>query len=428
MPPGAKWTLLLLLGINLFNYVDRFVLAAVVPRLKEQFHASDKQVGALATAFLVSYMVLAPVFGWLADRWGKWTLIGVGVLIWSVASGASGLAAGIGAMLLTRVFVGVGEAAYGPTAPAVISDMYPVDHRGRALAWFYAAIPVGSALGYLLGGLVLTATERWHWFAWSGYTWQWAFFLVVPPGLLLGLLSFFMRDPPPGVADRGATDAPPRHAKLADYWILFRTPSYVLNTLGMTAMTFAMGGVAFWMPTYIVWHSHETISLDRANAIFGPVIVVSGLAGTLAGGAAGDWLRSRWSGSYFLVSGAAMTLAFPMFYFLTITPFPAAWALIFVASFCLFFNTGPTNTILANVTHPALRPAAFALNILIIHALGDAISPALIGGINDVSGGNMNAGFVAVSITTLIGGLCWLWAARYLARDTELAPTRIGSM
>jgi hypothetical protein len=195
----------------------------------------------------------------------------------------------------------------------------------------------------------------------------------------------------------------------------------------MAAMTFAMGGVATWMPAFVVWHSKGTVELSDANAIFGPIIVISGLAGTLAGGAAGDWFRSRWSGSYFLVSGAAMFVAFPMFYLLTVTPFPAAWGCISVASFCLFFNTGPTNTILANVTHPALRPAAFAINILIIHALGDAISPPLIGKINDMSGGNMNAGFVAVSITVLIGGLCWLWAARYLARDTELAPTRIGS-
>ena len=444
---SANAALALLLAVNLFNYIDRFVLAAVAPKIQEDFKANDEVTGLLQTAFLVSYMVFAPLFGWLGDRYRRWLLIGVGVVVWSFASGASGLApeigsfveahipplaalftafgvtAGIGALLMTRMFVGVGEAAYGPTAPTVISDMYPVARRGQVMAWFYAAIPVGSALGFLLGGWVLKA----------GLSWHWAFFIVLPPGLLLGVWCFLMRDPPRGAAESVVpVDAPLLNkAKLSDYRILLRTPSYVLNTAGMAAMTFAMGGIAFWMPKYIVWHSHGTIDLGKANAMFGPIIVVSGLLGTLAGGAMGDWLRPRFGGSYFLVSGAAMGIAFPLFLLLPMTPFPLAWVLIFATSFCLFFNTGPTNTILANVTHVSMRAAGYALNIFVIHALGDAISPWLIGKINDRwregTTENMDPGFIAVSITILLGGLCWLWGARYLARDTELAPTRLNS-
>ncbi len=420
---SANAALALLLAVNLFNYIDRFVLAAVAPEIQKDFKASDELTGLLQTAFLVSYMVFAPLFGWLADRFRRWLLIGVGVVIWSFASGASGLAAGIGILLITRLFVGIGEAAYGPTAPTVISDMYPIASRGRVLAWFYAAIPVGSALGFVLGSLILN----------SGLSWHWAFFVVLPPGLLLGCVCFLMRDPPRGAAEHVVPiDAPlPQKAKLSDYRVLLRTPSYILNTAGMAAMTFAMGGIAFWMPKYVVWHSHETISLAKANGIFGPIIVVSGLLGTLAGGAAGDRLRARFGGAYFLVSGAAMMIAFPLVLLLPVTPFPAAWVLIFFASFCLFFNTGPTNTILANVTHVSIRAAGYALNIFVIHALGDAISPWLIGKINDQwregTAENMDPGFIAVSITILLGGICWIWGARYLARDTELAPTRLAS-
>jgi MFS family permease len=438
---SANAALALLLAVNLFNYIDRQVLASVAPEIQKEFHADDATTGLLQTAFLVSYMLVAPLFGWLGDRYRRWPLIGVGVVVWSVASGASGLAteggglvethipaiaalfsglgltAGIGVLLVTRMFVGVGEGAYGPTAPTLISDMYPVARRGRVMAWFYAAIPVGSALGYLLGGGILKA----------GLTWHWAFFVVLPPGLLLGLWCFLMRDPPRGAAEPVAIDAPtlPKKSRLSDYRILLQTPSYLFNTAGMTAMTFALGGIGFWMPKYIVWHSHETITLDNANALFGPIIVVSGLLGTLAGGAAGDWLRPRLSGSYFLVSGAAMVVAFPLFLLLPITPFPAAWVLIFATSFCLFFNTGPTNTILANVTHVSIRAAGYALNIFVIHALGDAISPWLIGRINDLWNGDMDAGFIAISITILIGGLCWLAGTRFLDRDTALAPTRL---
>ncbi len=428
--PGARSSLALLLAINLFNYIDRYILAAVEPRIREDFFPGDPanskfQMGLLATAFLVSYMALAPVFGWLGDRWRRWAIIGIGVSLWSLASGASGLATVFSLLLLTRVFVGVGEAAYGPTAPTIIADLYPVSRRGAVLSWFYMAIPVGSALGYVLGGFVVA-----HW------SWHWAFFVVVPPGLLLGILCFLRKEPPRGQSD---DVAPARTASLADYKVLLRTPSYVLNTLGMAAMTFAVGGVSFWMPTYVydrmVAGGAPAVPalLASVNMKFGAITVVSGLGATLLGGLAGDALRKQFPGSYFLVSGAGMFIAFPMFMLTLYSPFPVAWVFIFLSVFFLFFNTGPTNAILANVTHPAMRSTAFALTIFIIHAFGDAISPPIIGLVTGWTTspshpkGDMNAGFLLVSFTILVGGIFWLWGARYLERDTALAPRRLDS-
>jgi MFS family permease len=370
-------------------------------------------MGALMTAFMVSYMVFSPVFGWLADRTSRWVLIGVGVLVWTAASGGSGLAQTFAVLFVTRCFVGVGEAAYGPAAPALISDLYPVKVRGYVMAWFYAAIPVGSALGYVLGAAALKLPVP--------ESWRWAFYLVVPPGLLLGLWCFLMREPPRGQADAGAQGT--RKARWRDYAVLLRTPSYVLCTLGMTAMTFALGGIAFWMPRYIS-DVRKAGDLSDVNLIFGGIVVVSGLAATLLGGLAGDKLKPRFPGSYFLVSGTAMLVGFPLVLAVLYVPFPAAWVFVFLACFALFFNTGPTNTVLANVTHPAVRASAFALNILVIHALGDAISPMVIGAIKDRTG-RLEVGFMVVSGLIFFAGLIWLAGVRYLARDTELAPTRL---
>jgi MFS family permease len=422
--------LLLLLSINLFNYVDRQVLAAVVENIERElsvppipgwleraFGSEPKNtlIGVLAMAFMVTYMVTAPVFGRLAERMSRWWLVGAGVIVWSLASGASGMATSFGMLLLTRCFVGIGEGAYGPVAPDMISDLYPVKIRGSVLAWFYMAIPVGSALGYVLGGAV----------AGSALGWRWAFYLVVPPGLLLGLWCFFMKDPVRGQADLPAASAT-RRARWSDYLILAKTPSYVLDTLGMTAMTFALGGLGFWMPYYIrVYRGYG--SQAEVGLTFGLILVVAGLSATLLGGMAGDKLRARYPGSYFLVSGLAMLVGFPFSIAMLFVPFPWAWIFIFLACFCLFFNTGPTNTILANVTHPAMRASAFALNILIIHALGDVISPLVIGAISDATDKNMNIAFFCVSVTVFVGGLFWLWGARYLERDTALAPKRLGS-
>jgi MFS family permease len=425
--PGARLALTLLLFINLFNYIDRQVLAALEPNIRAEFFPPQVSpetgemkeppeakfwMGLLSTAFLVTYMLTAPVFGWLANRMSRWALVGIGVGAWSLASGCSGLAAVYGVMLLTRCFVGIGEAVYGPVAPTMLSDLFPERKRGQVLAWFYAAIPFGGALGYALGAEAFNL---------SG-SWRTAFYLVVPPGLLLCLWCFFMPEPRRGQADRVAPTTKNRE-NWSDYLILLGTPSYVLNTLGMTAMTFAMGGLAFWVPGYLEYRQVEKLWGIDAKTAFGGLTALSGLLATLVGGWAGDRLQARFSGAYFLVSGAAMLLAFPMLLLMIFIPFPYAWVPLVLFVFCLFFNTGPTNTILANVTHPLLRAPGFALNILVIHLLGDAISPPVMGAIAGVW--NLDVAFLVVSVTVLIGGFLWLWGSRYLARDTERAPTSL---
>jgi MFS family permease len=438
--PGARSALVLLLLINLFNYIDRQVLAAVVKPIKHTFFGQgglasqggtlvtvmnwfeqrlgfkpeDALIGLLGTAFMVVYMVGAPVFARLAERYSRWMLVGIGVILWSVASGASGLAGTFIALLLTRCLVGVGEAAYGPVAPTVIADHYPVKVRGQVLAWFYMATPVGSALGYVFGDWVTKTL-----FPGRPEGWRWAFYLVVIPGIVLGVWSLFMRDPPRGQTDLERSEKP---AKVSgrDYLILLRTPSFVLCTLGMAAMTFAIGGIAFWMPYYL-----ESRPGAPANStiMFGAITALAGVVATLLGGLAGDKLRPRFPGSYFLVSGAAMLIGFFVFLamlYLNVS-FMWLWVLIFMTCFCLFFNTGPTNTIIANVTHPSMRAAGFALCIFVIHALGDVISPVIIGLLNDYFH-DMTKSFLIVGLTFLIAGVLWLWGARYLARDTDLAP------
>jgi MFS family permease len=397
--------LILLLAINLFNFVDRQVLAAVVEPIQKDLHATNEQMGRTATAFLLSYMLLSPIFGALADRVSRWLLVAIGVALWSLASGATGLASSYTALLITRCFVGVGEAAYGPVAPTLLSDMYPVARRGQILSIFYIAIPVGSALGYVLGGAV---AER--------LGWRWAFYLVVPPGLLLAAMSMFMPEPRRGAAD--SKPKPNRRATWPDYLALLKNRSYVLDTLGLAAMTFAVGGIGFWMPTYIE-KTGQAGSLKSINLIFGLIVVVSGLFATLAGGWAGDRLRSRFPGAYFLVCGIGMLVGFPLFLIMIYVPFPYAWIFLFLSVFCLFFNTGPGNAIMANVTHPSIRATAFALNILVIHSLGDAISPMLIGAVADHW--SLRAGFLLVSATMVLGGVLWLWGARYLEEDTARA-------
>src|SRR5947209_15393099 len=289
-PPGARAALILLLSINLFNYIDRQVLAAVEPDIRATFFSNIDanamaKTGLLGTAFLVTYMIVAPVLGFLADRFSRWIIIGSAVILWSLASGGSGLAATFGILFATRIFVGIGEGGYGPAAPTIISDLFPIQIRGRVMAIFCAAIPVGSALGYVIGGLVGAHLGR-----------PWAFCLVTPPGLLLGLLCFWQRDP--RVAADHLVQKTPRRS-IRDYRNLFHTRSYLINCIAMTLMTFVTGGLGFWVPAYLRYRNQ---SPEMGMTIFGLITVVAGLVSTLLGGVIAAKLRPRFDGSLFCVS------------------------------------------------------------------------------------------------------------------------------
>jgi MFS family permease len=401
---GARTALLLLLSINLFNYIDRQILAALEPDIRASFFAPSDvnamtKTGLLGDAFFVTYMLSAPILGLLADRISRWLIVGSAVILWSLASGCSGLAATFAILFATRICVGIGEGGYGPAAPTILSDLFSIQIRGRVMAIFYAAIPVGSALGYVIGGLVG-----------AHLGWRWAFYLVTPPGLLLGLLCFLQRDPR---VDAHHLVQESSRRSLRDYVRLFRTRSYLINCVAQTLMTFVTGGLGFWVPAYLRYRSQ---SPSVGTTIFGLITVVAGLASTLLGGVVADKLRSRFPGSYFWVSGVGMLIACPFFIATLYIPFPAAWVAMFFAIFFLFLNTGPSNTALANVSLPAVRATAFAVNILLVHALGDVQAFWLLGYIGGHT--NMHVAFLFVSAIILLSGVAWLIGVKYLPADT----------
>ena len=407
---GARTALFLLLGINLFNYIDRQILAALEPDIRATFFAPGDvnamwKTGLLGDAFFVTYMISAPMLGFLADRISRWIIVGFAVVLWSLASGGSGLAATFTILFATRIFVGIGEGGYGPAAPTILADLFPIDIRGRVMAIFYTAIPVGSALGYVIGGVVG-----------AHLGWRWAFYLVTLPGLLLGLLCFWQRDP--RVSEHHLAQESARRG-IGDYLRLFRTRSYLINCVAQTLMTFVTGGLGFWVAAYLRYRNQ---SANVGMTIFGLITVVAGLVSTLLGGIIADRLRSRFAASYFWVSGIGMLIACPLFIATLYIPFPAAWITMFLAIFFLFLNTGPSNTALANVSLPAVRATAFAANIFVVHAFGDVQAFWLLGYIGGHA--NMHVAFLFVSAIIFASGVTWLFGVKYLPVDTAAVESR----
>jgi MFS family permease len=399
--PYRRYALGLLVAVNLLNYIDRQVLFAVFPLIKTDLAISDTELGFLGSAFMLSYLLLAPLFGWLGDHWSRIRLASGGLVVWSLATALAGVAPGYRTLLAARATVGVGEASFGTVSPGLISDFFPREQRGRILSWFYVAIPVGSAVGYLLGGVL---GQRFGWHA--------AFLMVGLPGLLLAIPIWLLRSPPRGGNDAAPT-APAGKAS-AGYATLFRNRSFVWNTIAMAAMTFAIGGLAQWIPSFL--NRVHSLDVEKGNILFGATTVLAGILGTLAGGWLGDRWQKKSRKGYLLISGWG---------FLVGTPF-AAWAIlapgltscmtaIFIAEFFLFLNTGPLNTVIINVTNPAIRAMAFAVNIFFIHALGDAISPSILGWLSDQWG--LRSALLITPFAMALAGLFCFICGRYVEQD-----------
>lgn len=398
---AATYGLTLMTLLNFVNYIDRYILAAVLPRIKLELGLNDAQLGLLGSGFLVAYFLTSPIFGRLGDRLSRTRLMSGGVAAWSLATASAGLAGNFAQLFAARAMVGVGEAAYATISPSLISDYFPRAQRGRVFAIFYVATPVGSAAGYLLGGLL----EK-H-FGWRG-----AFFAVGLPGLILAALALTAPDPPRGIQD----DAPQetsvdtlRESVLA----LARNRVYAWTVIGYAAYTFALGGLAIWAPTYL--NRVRGLELAQADFLVGALTVVAGLVGTFAGGYLGDLLLPRVKQAYLYVSGVSMLVAIPLVWVALTQTTPALYLpAFFAAEFFLFLSTGPINVVIVNSVSAAMRATAVAVSIFVIHLLGDAISPWMIGAVADLVG--LARAVLIVPAAIALSGILWTatawWATR----------------
>jgi len=381
---GAKplWpvaTLVVLTGLNLLDYLDRQLLAAVLPALQGELHLGDEQAGNIATAFMLGYFLTAPIFGWLGDRMSRTWLIAGGVFVWSLGTLLSGHANAYVSLLLFRVLVGFGEASFGTISPGWIADLFPPSRRNNAITIFYFAIPVGSALGYLLGGFMAV---RFGWrsaFLWAGY-----------PGLLLAFTLFCLREPARGASDLGDDPAAPEAAAQAPtppigwrtYLELFRHRGYVLVVAGYVAQTFAMGGFSLWAPSFL--HRIHHMALDQAGFFFSASLAATGLVATLTGGFwATRWQRRTGAGYAWLLALSAALAAPTAFLAFTLGDLGQAKVALVATMFLLFFSTGPVNTLILETVPVTMRASAMAASIFAIHLLGDLWSPKFVGYLSD---------------------------------------------
>jgi MFS family permease len=289
--------------------------------------------------------------------------------------------------------VGIGEASFVTISPTFVADLFPESKRGRVLGIFYLAIPVGFALGYLIGGYFGT-----H------YGWRRPFYVAGAPGFLLAAVMLFIPEPERGQFD--SLQETPERGRVAG---LARNPAFITATLGMAMMTFAQGGLLVWMPTFL--SRMRGYTLAQANNLFGLIIAADGTVAALAGGWLGDRLLRRTKGAYYLVSAASMGLGIPVMVVALFNRGAAMVPGIACAAFLLLLNTAPLNAAIINSVGAHIRATAIAVNLFVIHFLGDAFSPWLIGKVSDRS--SLEAGFISTVVATALSSAILFYGMRF---------------
>lgn len=385
--------LAVLTGLNFFNYVDRYVLAAVQPLVQKEFERSDADMGWLTGVFFLCYVAASPLVGVLADRYARKWLVGGGAIVWSGATLLTAVTHDYQTLLIRHTLVGIGEASFVVIAPALISDLFPEHQRGRMLAVLYMAIPAGAAGGYLLGGALGPS-----------HGWRAPFLVAALPGFLLAFLVMLMPEPRRGSADHLL--ATPERATVLG---LARNPAYWTVSLGMAMFTFAIGGISQWMPTFL--SRVRGIPLTQANLIFGGIVLFDGVVATLAGGWFGDWMLRRDKAAYYRLSAYSVLIAVP---FMIVAIFHAGVFMypgVLLSIFFLMSNSGPSNAALVNSVSAPIRSTAVAVNLFVIHIFGDIPSPPLMGFISDHS--SLPIAFIPAMVACVFSAAILFYGMRF---------------
>jgi predicted MFS family arabinose efflux permease len=402
VPHFSKRLFWFVVGVNFLNYFDRFTLPAVLEPLGRELLLTDEQRGILGSAFLLSYMCAAPFFGLLGDKFRRPRVIAFGIVLWSIATSASALAHSFTALAALRSMVGVGEAAYYGLGVAMLCDIIPERQRASKLTFFFLAIPLGSAVGFGLSG----------WLA-QVFGWRYSFLVAGLPGIVLAIMMWFVRDP-----ERGAADLVIDEVKDFSIWrklgILFTHRIYIFATLCYCFYTFAFGALSHWGASLL--ERQHGVGTGTAGLLLGGATAITGIVGTFLGGYVVQRFQGRFrNADVYFSSGSLVLGGVFLSGFMVSTNIYVVVVSLFLSMTLLFLNTTPVNNLTLSSLPASLRAIGASINVFLIHALGDALSPSIVGVFSDRFGGNGPALAKALLITVpamVISGFVLLAARR----------------
>ena len=400
---GATTALVLLTAMNFVNYLDRYILPAVQEQVKGEFRLTDDQIGSLTLWFFVAYVLSSPVTGWLGDRFPRKPMIVIAALAIAAMNFFTASVHSYMSLNLRHAALGVMEASFGIFAPALLADFFSEEQRNKVLTIFNMALPFGAACSYEGG-------------AWVGehYGWRMSFIMSAIPGVIIGLLIWMMMREPARTGLVAKADV-----GKATVLSLLKNKAYLSSILGYAAVTFSLGGISWWMPSFL--HREAGYSMQAAGGVMGPIIVIAGLGGTALGGWLAQWWSKRTEKALYYVPALGSLLAVPPALICFFGPQHLLVPSLYAAVFLIFLGTGPVNASTLNAVPSNLRATAMAGQLFAIHVFGDAFSPKLIGMVSDHS--NLRYGLGLTLLTFVIAGVIFFVGARFAPKlETSVEP------
>jgi predicted MFS family arabinose efflux permease len=409
---AALWALAVIFAANFLNYIDRTLVSALEGPLEDPITGlglAEYQFGLLWSLFTIGYMLCAVPIGLLADRLSRTRLFALCIVVWSIATLASGWAPSRHVLYVARIFIGVGEAGCLVIGPSLVSDLFAKEVRGMALSIFYLGMPLGGTAAYIIAGALLQQTG-----------WRSLFFLAGLPGFVIAALIFLMIDPP-----RGSSEGAKHGMKaggVRQYVQLLKTRTLLLIILAQAFAVFILVPLMHFGVKF--FEDARGMDPRQARLSLGLIALIAGALGSCCSGPLGDWLYRRLKGAYALMAGIGYLLSWPCFLIGFNFESPVIYlTMLTLGAFFLFLCMPAVNTQIANVTSPAQRATAWALAVFILHLLGDTVSPWLFGKVINVI--PRQQAFSIFSTSLLLAGACCLIATVTATRDAERVERRV---
>src|SRR5450759_4343443 len=399
----SNYVFMLLFLLYMFDYIDRMVVTSMFTSIERDWGITHTQSGLLVSAVYWAIVLLTFPISILVDRWSRTKTIGVMAIMWSLATALCALTGNFVQLFMARMLIGVGEAGYAPGGSAMISGLYPIDRRARMMGLWNASIPLGSAIGVLLGGIIAAKLG-----------WKHAFGIVAVPGMIVAILFLFVKDYK--TVDLSFYDKSSNKIKMEkkDMVKEFLTkPSVLFTYLGMAAVVFVTTSMLTWLPTY--FEKVRNIPQEAAGKMASTIMVLA-----LVGAPLGGFITDRWrktKANARLLFPALSTFLSAIVLFIALTMFKGTIQYIVFLVFgvlVLAFISGAAS-VTQDVIHPGLRATSYAIAVVVQNLLGASTAPIVMGKIYDLT--NIQTALSVLPFVLLVGALLFWLGSRYYVKD-----------
>jgi MFS family permease len=399
----TNYIFILLFLLYLFDYADRMVVTSMFTSIQKDWGINDTQSGWLVSVIYLAISLLTFPVSLFVDRWSRTKTIGIMAIVWGLATAVCAITGNYVQLFMARIFIGFGEAGYAPGGSAMISGLYPIGKRSKMLGLWNASIPIGSALGVTMGGIIAQ-----HW------GWKHAFGLVAFPGLIVAILFLFVKDYQ--TVDLTFVDKARKKVKMEMkdiYREFINKPSLILTYFGIAAVVFVTTAMIVWLPKY--FETYREIEPKAAGSLAGAVMIMA-----LIGAPLGGFLIDRWRKTQSkarLLFPAISTFVSAILLFIGITLLRGLPQLIILFAFGIVIMTfvSGASAVTQDVIHPGLRATSYAIAVAVQNLLGSFTAPIVLGKISDLS--NLQRAMNILPFVLCIGALLFYAGSRYLVKD-----------